>query len=37
MADAVFRKCQEGKDPLYKKESGWCDWPEDAKEEQILK
>jgi hypothetical protein len=33
VADAVFRKCQRGKDPLYNVEGGWRDWPEDAKEE----
>jgi hypothetical protein len=37
VADAVFRKCQGGKDPLYTEESGWRDWPKDAKEEQVLK
>jgi hypothetical protein len=38
VTDAVFRKCQEGKDPLYsEEEGGWRDWPEDAKEEQVLK
>jgi hypothetical protein len=37
VAEAVFRKCQGGKDPLYNEEGGWRDWPKDAKEEQVLK
>ncbi len=37
VADAVFRKCQGGKDPLYTEEGGWRDWPKDAKEERVLK
>jgi len=38
VADAVFSKCQEGKDSLYNEEEvGWRDWPEDAKEEHVLK
>jgi hypothetical protein len=38
VTDIIFRKCQEGTGPLYnKEEGGWHNWPEDAKEEQILK
>lgn len=37
VADAVFRKCQAGKDPLYTEEGGWRDWPKEAKEDQVLK
>ena len=37
MAKAVFKKCQEGKSPLYKEEGGWRDWPKDAKEKDVLK
>ena len=37
VADAIFRKCQGGKDPLYTEEGGWRDWPKDAKEDQVLK
>jgi hypothetical protein len=33
ITDAVFRKCQRRKDPLYNKEDGWRDWPKNAKEE----
>jgi hypothetical protein len=34
VADVIFRKCQERKDPLYTEEGGWHDWHKDAKEEQ---
>ncbi|KAH0562893.1 hypothetical protein GP486_002515 [Trichoglossum hirsutum] len=38
VAEAVFRKCKEGENPLYKDREGgsWCDWPEDAQEEKVL-
>jgi len=28
---AVFRKCKEGDNPLYREEGGWCDWPRKRK------
>ena len=39
VARGVFKKYQENKNPLYKEgeEGGWCDWPEDAQEEKVLK
>jgi hypothetical protein len=35
-AQAVFDKCQEGNNPLYRLASGWQDWPEGAKEKDVL-
>jgi hypothetical protein len=39
VAEVVFRKCQVGKDPLYRtgEVAGWRDWPQDAKEEKVLR
>ncbi|KAI9767834.1 MAG: hypothetical protein M1839_004335 [Geoglossum umbratile] len=39
VARAVFKKCQEDENPLYKEGEGggWRDWPEDAQEEKVLK
>ncbi|KAI9769851.1 MAG: hypothetical protein M1840_003845 [Geoglossum simile] len=39
VAGAVFKKCQEDENPLYKEGEGggWRDWPEDAQEEKVLK
>ncbi|KAI9777385.1 MAG: hypothetical protein M1839_008898 [Geoglossum umbratile] len=38
VAEEVFRKCQEGGNPLYKegKGGGWRDWPKDALENEVL-
>ncbi|KAI9765136.1 MAG: hypothetical protein M1839_005614, partial [Geoglossum umbratile] len=38
VTEAVFRKCQEGENPLYKegKGGGWHDWPKDALENEVL-
>lgn len=36
-AAAVFKKCQKGDNPLYNKELGWRDWPQGAKEKDVLK
>jgi hypothetical protein len=36
VAQAVFDKCKEGDNPLYREESGWQDWPEGAKERDVL-
>ncbi|KAI9777129.1 MAG: hypothetical protein M1839_009085 [Geoglossum umbratile] len=39
VARAVFKKCKEDENPLYKEGEGggWRDWPEDAQEEKVLK
>ncbi|KAH0562855.1 hypothetical protein GP486_002528 [Trichoglossum hirsutum] len=39
VAQAVFKKCQEGENPLYKEGEGggWRDWPEDTLEIKVLK
>lgn len=36
VAQAVFDKCKEGDNPLYREESGWQDWPESARERDVL-
>src|SRR4051812_16428575 len=37
IADTVFRKFQEGDDPIFNKETGgWKGWPNGAKEEKVL-
>lgn len=36
-AAAVFTKCRQGNNPLYNEERGWRDWPEGAKEKDVLK
>jgi len=36
VAQAVFDKCKEGDNPLYREESGWQGWPEGAKERDVL-
>ncbi|KAF2623840.1 hypothetical protein BU25DRAFT_433900 [Macroventuria anomochaeta] len=35
-AQAVFAKCKEGDNPLYREESGWQGWPEGARERDVL-
>ncbi|KAF1361094.1 hypothetical protein EJ07DRAFT_164685 [Lizonia empirigonia] len=35
-AQAVFDKCKEGDSPLFRVESGWQGWPEEAKEKDVL-
>ncbi|KAI9767325.1 MAG: hypothetical protein M1840_005734 [Geoglossum simile] len=37
LAEVAFKKCQEGKDPLYKAEGGWGSWPKEVPEKEILK
>jgi len=38
IAKTVYKKCQEGDDPLFNKETGgWQGWPSDAKEAEVLK
>ena len=36
-AAAVFMKCQKGANPLYSEELGWHEWPQGAKEKDVLK
>jgi hypothetical protein len=37
IAKTVFKKCQEGDDPLFNKEAGgWQGWPSDANEDKVL-
>ena len=36
LAEEVLDKCQSGKVPLYRKGSGWTQWPRSAKEELVL-
>ena len=36
VAQAVFDKCKEGDNPLYREESGWQGWPKGAKERDVL-
>ncbi|KAL7899177.1 hypothetical protein HDV63DRAFT_393888 [Trichoderma sp. SZMC 28014] len=33
-SEAVFERCKEGDDPLYRE--GWCGWPADATEDGVL-
>ena len=35
-AQAVFEKCKEEDNPLYREESGWQSWPERARERDVL-
>jgi hypothetical protein len=35
-ARAVFERCKEGDNPLYREESGWQGWPEGAREREVL-
>ncbi|KAI5862790.1 hypothetical protein GGS23DRAFT_67244 [Durotheca rogersii] len=36
IAQAVFRKCEEGSEPLYREDAGWKDWPQKATELDVL-
>lgn len=36
ISQAVFAKCQEGGDPLFREGRGWRDWPNEAKEPGVL-
>lgn len=36
VAQAVFAQCKEGDVPLFREESGWHGWPDDAKERDVL-
>jgi Fungal protein kinase len=36
LAEVVFKKCQEGEDPLYKAGDGWRYWPKVALEKEVL-
>ncbi|EEQ29934.1 conserved hypothetical protein [Microsporum canis CBS 113480] len=33
---AIFERCKEGDDPIYREDTGWTGWPEGAPEEQVL-
>ncbi|KKK19438.1 hypothetical protein AOCH_001322 [Aspergillus ochraceoroseus] len=33
----LFRKLKEGDNPLYKDDAGWCDWPINPQEKEVLK
>jgi hypothetical protein len=33
---AVYRRCREGDSPLFSEEIGWHDWPNNAKEKEVL-
>ncbi|KAM5434484.1 hypothetical protein McanMca71_006261 [Microsporum canis] len=35
-AQAIFERCKEGDDPIYREDTGWTGWPEGAPEEQVL-
>ncbi|KKZ66871.1 hypothetical protein EMCG_07477 [[Emmonsia] crescens] len=37
MAHTVFEKCKQGDTPQYDEKHGWKEWPEDAKEEDVLR
>ena len=36
VAQAMFYKCKEGDNPLYREESGWQGWPKGARERDVL-
>ncbi|KAF2621537.1 hypothetical protein BU25DRAFT_426436 [Macroventuria anomochaeta] len=36
VAQAVFDRCKDGDTPLYQEEGGWRDWPEGAREQDVL-
>lgn len=35
-SEAVFKKCTEGNNPLFRVEGGWRGWPEDADQDRVL-
>lgn len=37
VAATVFMKCQKGDNPLYSEDRGWRDWPDGAKEKDVLR
>jgi hypothetical protein len=37
VSQAVFAKCQEGGDPLFREGHGWRDWPNEAQEPEVLR
>ena len=37
VAEAVFKMCKGGNNPLYSEAGGWCEWPKSAKEDEVLK
>ncbi|OAX84081.1 hypothetical protein ACJ72_01560 [Emergomyces africanus] len=36
IADTVLKKCTQGDTPQYHEKDGWKEWPEDAKEQDVL-
>jgi hypothetical protein len=36
-AQAVFKRCKAGDNPLYQEESGWQGWPDGARERDMLR
>ncbi|ELR04271.1 hypothetical protein GMDG_06671 [Pseudogymnoascus destructans 20631-21] len=37
ISEAVFEQCQEGGEPIFSDGGGWRDWPNEAKEPEVLK
>lgn len=37
VAEAAFKRCKGGNNPLYSEAGGWCEWPKSAKETEVLK
>ena len=37
VAEAVFKMCKGGNNPLYSEAGGWCEWPKSAEEYEVLK
>ena len=37
VAEAAFKMCKGGNNPLYSEAGGWCEWPKSAKEDEVLK
>lgn len=35
-SEAVFKRCTEGDNPLFRTEGGWRGWPEDADQDRVL-
>ena len=35
-SEAVFGKCKEGSNPLFSELEGWCGWPKDANQDDVL-
>jgi hypothetical protein len=37
VAEAGFKKCKDGHNPLCSEAGGWCEWPKGANEDEVLK